>query len=165
MICPLYEERNGSVRLGVGIQPNVYKLRDGADDEDARSPVASHGKENPLVASGGDHRSQRADNAAVAGATGGRRLRRTGLTQVRRAMKDPGLFAASAGRSERIWDLAGALSVTTSAGGDQFVGGCNQFLREHYIEKFNAKFKVAAEQKTSAFRRCGRPDLVWIFTV
>ena len=41
----------------------------------------------------------------------------------------------------------------------------NRFLREHYIGKFNAKFKVPAEQKSSAFRRCGRSDLDWIFTV
>src|SRR5579884_3980743 len=78
MICPLSEKRSRRARLGVGIQPNVYELRDGADDEGARSAVAGHGEENYLVASGGDHGSERADNAALAGAPGGGRLRRAG---------------------------------------------------------------------------------------
>ncbi len=39
------------------------------------------------------------------------------------------------------------------------------FLREHYIEEFNSKFKVAAEEKGTAFRRTSRTDLNWIFTV
>src|SRR5947209_18504703 len=41
----------------------------------------------------------------------------------------------------------------------------NQFLREHYIDVFNRKFAVGAEQKGSAFRRTSRPDLDWVFTV
>ncbi len=41
----------------------------------------------------------------------------------------------------------------------------NRFLREHYIEVFNGKFMVAAEEKATAFRRTGRPDLDWIFTL
>ena len=39
----------------------------------------------------------------------------------------------------------------------------NRFLREQYIATFNSK--VAAEQKGSAFRRTGRSDLDWVFTV
>lgn len=45
------------------------------------------------------------------------------------------------------------------------VEGANAFLRERYIGEFNAKFSVAAEEKGTAFRRTGRSDLNWIFTV
>ncbi len=41
----------------------------------------------------------------------------------------------------------------------------NRFLREHYIAEFNRKFTVAAAERGTAFRRCGRNDLDWIFTV
>ena len=43
--------------------------------------------------------------------------------------------------------------------------GANAFLRERYIGEFNAKFSVPAEEKGTAFRRTGRSDLNWIFTV
>src|SRR5205085_5617662 len=69
MICPLSQQRSWSVRLGFGIQPNVYELRDGAD-EGARTAVGSHGEEDHLVASSGDHGSQRTNDAALAGAVG-----------------------------------------------------------------------------------------------
>ncbi|MCU1292490.1 MAG: putative transposase, partial [Bryobacterales bacterium] len=41
----------------------------------------------------------------------------------------------------------------------------NRFLGEHYIDVFNRQFAVAPEQKASAFRRSGRPDLDWVFTM
>jgi transposase len=41
----------------------------------------------------------------------------------------------------------------------------NQFLTEHYMAEFNRKFAVAAAQKGTAFRRCTRLDLDWIFTI
>jgi hypothetical protein len=41
----------------------------------------------------------------------------------------------------------------------------NRFLREYYVDVFNRKFKVAAEQSASAFRRSSRSDLDWVFTV
>src|SRR5436309_874653 len=78
MSCPFFEKRSRSERLGFGIRPNVYELRDGADDEGARSAVAGHGEEDHLVASSRDYRSERPHNAALAGATGAERLRRTG---------------------------------------------------------------------------------------
>ena len=65
MICPLFKRPRRSVRLGVGKQPNVLELRDGADDEGARSVVACDGEEDQLVASSGDHRGQRAHDAAL----------------------------------------------------------------------------------------------------
>ena len=49
------------------------------------------------------------------------------------------------------------VSITT-------VGKANQFLRERYIGKFNQKFAVQAAEKGTAFRRCGRSDLDWIWT-
>src|SRR5947199_10407846 len=78
MSCPLSEWRSWSVRLGVGIRPNVYEFRDGADDEGARSAVASHGEEDHLVAGSGDPGCQRALDAALAGTVGAGRLRRPG---------------------------------------------------------------------------------------
>ena len=56
MSCPLLKKRGRSVRLGFGIRPDVYELRDGADDESARSAVGSHGEEDHLVAGSGDSR-------------------------------------------------------------------------------------------------------------
>ena len=41
----------------------------------------------------------------------------------------------------------------------------NRFLRERYIAEFNAKFTIAAQQKGTAFRRCTRSDLNWVFTI
>jgi hypothetical protein len=41
----------------------------------------------------------------------------------------------------------------------------NLFLREHYIAEFNVKFTVAATERGTAFRRTGRADLGWVFTV
>ena len=43
--------------------------------------------------------------------------------------------------------------------------GANAFLRERYIGEFNIKFSVPAAEKGTAFRRTGRSDLNWIFTV
>ena len=40
-----------------------------------------------------------------------------------------------------------------------------RFLRERYIGEFNSKFSVPAAEKGTAFRRTGRSDLNWIFTV
>jgi hypothetical protein len=41
----------------------------------------------------------------------------------------------------------------------------NRCLSKHYIDVFDRKFAVAPEQKASAFRRSGRSDLDWIFTI
>ena len=41
----------------------------------------------------------------------------------------------------------------------------NEFLRKRYIDEFNGKFCVASAAKGTAFRRSGRTDLDWIFTV
>src|SRR5947209_352320 len=94
------------------------------------------------------------------------------LTQVGRALKEMGVQMIPAyspqarGRSERnsgTWQ--GRLPQELRLAGIRSLEAANRFLREHYIGKFNAKFKVPAEQKSSAFRRCRRSDLDWIFTV
>jgi hypothetical protein len=41
----------------------------------------------------------------------------------------------------------------------------NRFLQEQYIAVFDAKFTVPATERGTAFRRCGRADLDWFFTV
>jgi len=94
------------------------------------------------------------------------------LTQVGRAPKELGVQMIPAyspqarGRSERNFGTwQGRLPQELRLAGIRSLEAANRFLREHYIGKFNAKFKVPAEQKSSAFRRCGRSDLDWIFTV
>src|SRR5438874_7266114 len=78
MICPLLEKRSGNARLGIGTQPNLFRLRDGADDETTRRAVESNGEEDHLVGSSRDHRGDGADDAQMARAMGGARLFRIG---------------------------------------------------------------------------------------
>lgn len=101
----------------------------------------------------------------------GERVDKHRLTQVGRAMKELGVQMIPAyspqarGRSERSFGTwQGRLPQELRLAGIHSLEDANRFLREHYIEAFNAKFKIAAEQKASAFRRCGRSDLDWIFT-
>jgi transposase len=94
------------------------------------------------------------------------------LTQVGRAMKELGVQMVPAyspqarGRSERsfgTWQgrLPQELRLAKITGRED----ANCFLREKYIAEFNTKFKTAATEKGTAFRRCSRKDLDWIFTV
>ena len=94
------------------------------------------------------------------------------LTQVGRAMKEWGVQMVPAyspqarGRSERSFGTwQGRLPQELRLAGITTVDGANAFLRERYIGAFNEQFSVAAEQKGTAFRRTGRSDLHWIFTV
>jgi hypothetical protein len=41
----------------------------------------------------------------------------------------------------------------------------NRFLRERYIAEFNRKFTIQPAEKGTAFRRSGRSDLDWIFSI
>jgi transposase len=93
-------------------------------------------------------------------------------TQVGRAMKELGVQMIAAyspqarGRSERSFGTwQGRLPQELRVAGITSLEGANRFLREQYIAEFNAKFTVKAAQKGTAFRRCGRADLNWIFTV
>ena len=94
------------------------------------------------------------------------------LTQVGRAMKELGVQMIAAyspqarGRSERSFGTwQGRLPQELRLAGITTVEGANALLRERYIGEFNAKFRVAAEEKGTAFRRTSRSDLNWIFTV
>jgi hypothetical protein len=41
----------------------------------------------------------------------------------------------------------------------------NEFLREHYLAEFNRKFAKPAAEKGTAFRKCTRKDLDWVFSI
>jgi transposase len=93
-------------------------------------------------------------------------------TQVGRALKELGVQMIPAyspqarGRSERSFGTwQGRLPQELRLAKIKTVEEANRFLRERYIAEFNAKFKVAAAQKGTAFRRSSRTDLDWIFTV
>ncbi|HXR16877.1 MAG TPA: ISNCY family transposase, partial [Terriglobales bacterium] len=94
------------------------------------------------------------------------------LTQVGRAMKELGVQMIAAyspqarGRSERNFGTwQGRLPQELRLAGITTAVGANAFLRERYIGEFNAQFCVPAVEKGTAFRRTGRSDLNWIFTV
>lgn len=94
------------------------------------------------------------------------------LTQVGRAMKDLGIQMIPAyspqarGRSERSFGTwQGRLPQELRLAGVTAREAANRFLREGYIAAFNAQFTTPAAAKGTAFRRCGRTDLNWVFTV
>jgi hypothetical protein len=94
------------------------------------------------------------------------------LTQVGRAMKELGVQMIAAyspqarGRSERSFGTwQGRLPQELRLAGITEVAEANRFLREQYIAEFNGKFRVAAAEKGTAFRRTGRTDLNLIFSV
>src|ERR1700727_2261144 len=91
------------------------------------------------------------------------------LTQVGRAMKELGVQMIPAyspqarGRSERSFGTwQGRLPQELRLAQVTTLEGANQFLREHYIARFNGQFTVAAQEKATAFRRTSRTDLDWI---
>jgi transposase len=93
-------------------------------------------------------------------------------TQVGRAMKELGVQMIAAyspqarGRSERSFGTwQGRLPQELRLAGITGPEAANRFLRETYIAAFNAKFTVKAAERGTAFRRCSRADLNWIFTV
>jgi hypothetical protein len=76
------------------------------------------------------------------------------------------LLVVTRGRPERSFGTwQGRLPQELQLAGITTMDGANAFLRERYIGEFNAKFRLAAEEKGTAFRRTGRSDLNWIFTV
>jgi hypothetical protein len=94
------------------------------------------------------------------------------LTQVGRAMKELGVQMIAAyspqarGRSERSFGTwQGRLPQELRLGKITTIEGANRFLREKYIQEFNRKFSMVAAEKGTAFRRTGRSDLNWIFSV
>ena len=102
----------------------------------------------------------------------GEKVDKDRLTQVGRAMKELGVKMIAAyspqarGRSERSFGTwQGRLPQELRLAGISSVEGANSFLRKEYIEEFNDKFSVPAAEKGTAFRRTGRSDLNWIFSV
>ena len=102
----------------------------------------------------------------------GEKVDKQRLTQVGRAMKELGVQMIAAyspqarGRSERSFGTwQGRLPQELRLAGITTVDAANRILRERYIQEFNGKFRVEAAEKGTAFRRTGRGDLNWIFTV
>jgi transposase len=103
---------------------------------------------------------------------GGEAVDKQRPTQVGRAMKELGVQMIAAyspqarGRSERSFGTwQGRLPQELRLAGITDREEANCFLRDRYIAQFNAQFTVPAAQRGTAFRRCGRTDLDWIFTV
>src|SRR3954467_4574097 len=102
----------------------------------------------------------------------GERVDKHRLTQVGRAMKELGVQMIAAyspqarGRSERSFGTwQGRLPQELRLAGINTIEGANRFLRDRYIAEFNRRFSVAAAEKGTAFRRTGRSDLNWIFSI
>src|SRR3982751_1450644 len=94
------------------------------------------------------------------------------LTQVGRAMKELGIQMIPAyspqarGRSERSFGTwQGRLPQELRLADIRTVEEANRFLCERYMAEFNQKFTVAAKERGTAFRKTGRSDLDWIFSV
>jgi transposase len=94
------------------------------------------------------------------------------LTHVGRAMKEVGMQMIPAyspqarGRSERNFGTGqGRLPPEPRLAGVTTREAANAFLRERYIGTFNAKCRVPAEEPGTAFQRCRRLDLDWVFSV
>jgi transposase len=94
------------------------------------------------------------------------------LTQFGRALRELGIQRIAAyspqarGRSERNFGTwQGRLPQELRLAGVATLAEANRFLRERYLAEFNRKFAVPAAQPGTAFRRCGRRDLDWIFSV
>jgi len=94
------------------------------------------------------------------------------VRQVGRAMKElgvqmiPAYWPQARGRGERNFGTwQGRLPQELRLAGITDLEEANQFLRQRYIAVFNEKFMVQATEKGTAFRRTGRADLEWVFTV
>jgi transposase len=93
-------------------------------------------------------------------------------TQLGRALKELGVQMIAAyspqarGRSERSFGTwQGRLPQELRLASVKTLEEANRFLREHYIAEFNRKFTIQPAEKGTAFRRSGRSDLDWIFSI
>ena len=93
-------------------------------------------------------------------------------TQVGRAMQElgikmiPSYSPQARGREERSFRTwQGRLPQELRLRELRTVEAANQFLRQSYIAEFNRRFMVPAQQKGSAFLRCRRKDLDWVFSI
>jgi transposase len=94
------------------------------------------------------------------------------LTQFGRALKELGIQMIAAyspqarGRSERSFGTwQGRLPQELRLASAKTLEQANRFLRERYMAEFNKQFTVKSAEKGTAFRRCGRSDLDWIFSI
>jgi len=102
----------------------------------------------------------------------GEKVDKTRPTQFGRALKELGIQMIAAyspqarGRMERNYGTwQGRLPQELRLAGIAEVEAANRFLRDHYIAEFNSKFTTAAAERGTAFRRTGRSDLDWVFSV
>ncbi len=93
-------------------------------------------------------------------------------TQLGRALKELGIKMIAAyspearGRSERNFGTwQGRLPQELRLARIVTLEEANRFLREHYIAEFNRKFTVPAQEEGTAFRKCARRDLDWVFSI
>ena len=93
-------------------------------------------------------------------------------TQLGRALKELGIKMIAAyspqarGRSERSFGTwQGRLPQELRLAGITTLEQANRFLRQHYIGEFNRQFTQPAAEKGTAFRKCGRTDLDWVFSI
>jgi transposase len=94
------------------------------------------------------------------------------LTQFGRALKELGIQRIAAyspqarGRMERSYGTwQGRLPQELRLAGLTSLEEANRFLREYYIGEFNTKFTTPAAERGSAFRKCSRRDLDWVFSI
>jgi transposase len=94
------------------------------------------------------------------------------LTQLGRALKELGIKMIAAyspqarGRSERSFGTwQGRLPQELRLAGITSLEDANRFLRQHYIAQFNRQFTMPAAEKGTAFRKCARRDLDWVFSI
>ena len=102
----------------------------------------------------------------------GQRVESERLTQVGRALKQLGIRLIPAyspqarGRMERNYRTwQGRLPQELRRAHIQTVTQANPFLRQRYLAEFNQQFAVPASQPGTAFVRCRRRDLDWVFSL
>ncbi|MBZ5596610.1 MAG: ISNCY family transposase, partial [Acidobacteriia bacterium] len=102
----------------------------------------------------------------------GERVDHHRLTQVGRAMRALGIQMIPAyspqarGRCERTFGTwQNRLPQELRLAGIGSLAEANRFLRERYMAEFNRQFAQPAQLRGTAFRRCGRKDLDWVFSI
>lgn len=102
----------------------------------------------------------------------GEKVDRSRPTQLGRALQELGIRTIPAyspqarGRMERSYGTwQGRLPQELRLRDVRTMEAANAFLRDEYIAEFNARFTVEAAQEGTAFVRCARRDLDWVFSL
>src|SRR6266487_2565193 len=102
----------------------------------------------------------------------GEKVDKQRLTQVGRAMKELGIQMIPAyspqarGRCERNFGTwQNRVPQELRLAGISTLEQANVFLRDRYIAEFNRKFAKPAAEKGTAFCKCARKDLDWVFSI